>query len=226
MPSGNNQERYHLYYQKARRVYQRPEVHASVEVIVSVFAVALLSLIAIRPTLTTVVTLRKKIEDQSVVEKKLTNKISQLVQVEQQLTEYANDLALFRKALPDSFEYGALSKRLEIIAFENSLTIDTLSFSEVPVIGGQILLQRDKKDTEKKGDTRVSDFRVNLTIRGGEMEIIRFVESIERMDRFIEVKSVTINSSDGKTKAKKQTGLTANISANGYYFMEDGGDKK
>ena len=60
-------------------MYQRPEIKASVEIILSVFTVAGLLLLAIRPTLATVATLQKKIEDQQVVNRRLEAKISQLV---------------------------------------------------------------------------------------------------------------------------------------------------
>jgi len=67
MASILNNEKYSLYFQKVSLMYKRPEIRASLEVILSVFTITILIFAAIRPTLTNIVSLQKKIEDQEVI---------------------------------------------------------------------------------------------------------------------------------------------------------------
>ena len=82
-------------YQKLSLAYQKPEIRVPMEIILSVFASLFLITTAIRPTLVTVAELKKKIEDQSLVEKKLGTKIRSLIQARKQLDEYEVNLPLF-----------------------------------------------------------------------------------------------------------------------------------
>ena len=171
--------------EKVRLMYQRPEIKASVEIILSVFTVAGLLLLAIRPTLATVASLQKKIEDQQVVSRRLEAKISQLINAQKNLAAYANRLADYEAAVPDAHDQGSLAKRVEVLARDQGLAVNGLSLSAVPLLGTDINLA-DKKGsgqptTEFGG--KIASFEISFDLSGDPNRIFDFLATLEKMDR-------------------------------------------
>ena len=189
-----DQSKYDLSYQKIRLAYQRPEIKVSVEVILSVFAIAFLLLVAVRPTLATVAELKKKIEDYEVVDKKLNSKITQLTRAEKELRENSADLYLFQKGVPDSFDYADLAKRVEIVAIEEGINLETLSFSRADITGEEVTVE--KKD--KKGSFVEGEFLLRFSLNGEEVKIISFLEKVEKLDRVIKLENVSVKKVEDK----------------------------
>lgn len=189
-----DQTKYDLNYQKIRLAYQRPEIKASVEVILSVFAVGFLLMMAVRPTLATVAELRKKIEDYEVVDKKLNSKIAQLTRAEKELRENSADLYLFEKGVPDEFDYAELAKRVEILAVEEDINLETLTFSRADITGKEVTV--NKKD--KKNDFVEGEFLLRFSLNGEEAKIISFLEKAEKLDRVIKLKNVSVKKVEDK----------------------------
>ncbi|MEK7064141.1 MAG: hypothetical protein AAB973_00840 [Patescibacteria group bacterium] len=208
--------------EKVRLMYQRPEIKASVEIILSVFTVAGLLLLAIRPTLATVATLQKKIEDQQVVSRRLEAKISQLVNAQKNLVTYANRLADYEVAVPDTHDLGSLAKRVEVLASEQGLAVNGLSFSAVPLLGVEINLA-DKKGggqptTEFGG--KIATFEISFDLSGAPNRIFDFLPALEKMDRVAIVNEIDIKKEilQGDTK-EAVVGVKAVGKARGYYVF-------
>lgn len=208
--------------EKVRLMYQRPEIKASVEIILSVFTVAGLLLLAIRPTLATVATLQKKIEDQQVVNRRLEAKISQLVNAQKNLVTYANRLADYEVAVPDTHDLGSLAKRVELLASEQGLAVNGLSFSAVPLLGVEINLA-DKKGggqptTEFGG--KIATFEISFDLSGAPNRIFDFLPALEKMDRVAIVNEIDIKKEilQGDTK-EAVVGVKAVGKARGYYVF-------
>ena len=165
-----DQSKYDLNYQKIRLAYQRPEIKASVEVILSVFAVTFLLLMAVRPTLATVAELRKKIEDYEIVDKKLSNKIAQLTRAEEDLRKNSGSLYLFEKAVPDDFDYADLAKRIEIVTIEEGVVLESLNFSRIDITGEEV--------TDEKKDSRLSNRFFSETPYGMPSTLLTFPSTL------------------------------------------------
>lgn len=210
-----DQSKYNLNYQKIRLAYQRPEIKASVEVILSVFAVAFLLLVAVRPTLATVAELRKKIEDYEIVDKKLSNKINQLTRAEKNLRENSASLYLFEKAVPNNFDYAGLAKRIEIVAVEEGVILESLNFSRVDITGEEVT---DEKKDKKKSFIE-GEFTLVFSLNGEEVKIVSFLEKIEKLDRVIKLENVLIKKVEDKELPGGKLRATGEIT--GYYLSND-----
>src|SRR5262245_58316046 len=124
--------------EKVRQLYRRPEIKASLEIILSVFAIAFLLLVAVRPTLGTIATLQKKIEDQDVVDKKLTQKISQLSRAQGDLNTYSAQLPLYESAVTSEHDQPGVVKRISLLAQENGLQVKFITWGAVPLVGKEV----------------------------------------------------------------------------------------
>jgi len=203
--------------EKVRLMYQRPEIKASVEIILSVFTVAGLLLLAIRPTLATVTQLQKRIEDQQVVSRKLDSKITQLITAQRNLTTYANRLADYQAAVPDGHDLGSLAKRVEVLARDQGLAVNSLSFSAVPLLGTDINLA-DKKGGGKPATEfggKIATFEISFDLSGDPNRIFDFLATLEKMDRVAIIDGIDL-------KKEAIVGVRVVGKARGYYVFTKG----
>lgn len=197
MASILSNEKYSLYFQKAGILYKRPEIRASLEIVLSVFTVTILVFAAVRPTVTNIVSLQKKISDMEIVNKKSDNKIAQLFNAQNQLETFRSSLRLFDEAVPDNFSYIDSAKRIEYLARKNNLTINTLSFL------GFNLFEKGSAKTEwsakiaKPTEGNTLQDQISFSVNGKPQNVIVFLKEIENMDRLIELNSVNLTKQIG-----------------------------
>ncbi|MBI3954692.1 type 4a pilus biogenesis protein PilO [Candidatus Collierbacteria bacterium] len=209
------------WYVGAKRVYQRPEIRASAEIVLSVFAVALLLSVAIRPTLATVAGLKKKIADQELVDKKLSNKLTQLALSQKALADYKDRLYLFQEAVPNKHEYAKLAQRFELLALENGVAFEVLSFGPVPVIGDKVGLSgKNKKEIALETKEGVASVELNFSVSGDQQGVLGFVRKIESMDRVLMINSLVLQKEKDERKKDRRGYLKATATAKTYYVFK------
>jgi hypothetical protein len=215
MASLLSNEKYSLYFQKVGLIYKRPEIRASVEVLLSVFTIIILGFAAIRPTLTNITALQKKIADQEIVNKKADNKIAQLFNAQNQLNTLGNGLNLFNAAVPDNYSYSDSTKRMEYLVRKNNLSIESLSLSGYTLLaGGKATNEWIGKIALPSADNILTD-QITFAISGKPQNIINFLREIENMDRLAVLFNVSLNKQVGVSKAED------NLKASGvltFYF--------
>jgi len=199
-----NNERYAKYYHKLGAVYERPEIKASLEVIFSVFMVVLLIFAAIRPTLTNLTALQKRISDKESLNTKADKKISQLFSAHEQLDQFSSFLNLYENAVPQQFNYTEMIGRVEQLARSNNLEVEVVSVPGISLIGdskgvGEWSTKLLKPDGEKIITTPV-DFQVS----GKPKQIRDFLVQLESMDRLTTIKSVNLIKETGSSKGTER----------------------
>lgn len=211
-------EKYSLYFQKVGLLYKRPEIRASLEVILSVFTVTILVFAAIRPTVTNIISLQKKITDQEIVIKKADNKISQLLNAQKQLNAFRSSLKLFDEAVPDSYSYVGSAKRLEYLAIKNHLMIDSLSFSGFTLLkGGNAVGGWATKIAQPTANNTLLD-QITFSVYGKPQNVIIFLREVENMDRLVELNSVSLTKQIGLSKSEDTLKATGQMT---FYFYTE-----
>ncbi|MDO8260256.1 MAG: hypothetical protein Q7T50_02010, partial [Candidatus Magasanikbacteria bacterium] len=103
--------------------------------------------IMIYPAIQHIASVNKEIEVNKVVEKKLVDKISNLIQAEKNLNDVKNDLGLLETALPTGSDIKNYIKTpIETLAAKHKVTIKSVQFTDVPVslpVEGTTLSVRD-----------------------------------------------------------------------------------
>jgi len=218
MASILSNEKYSLYFQKVSLLYKRPEIRASLELILSVFTVTILVFAAIRPTLANVVSLQKKISDQEVVNKKADNKISQLINAQNQLNTLGDGLRLYNEAVPDIFSYTDVAKRLEYIAKKNNLSVDSFSFSGFVLQGGAKAKGDWLDKIIKPNANNILPNQMSFAINGKPQDVFLFLKEVENMDRLAALNSVSLSTLVGTNKTSDSLKATGQIT---FYFYVD-----
>ncbi len=199
-----NNERYAKYYHQIGMIYERPEIKASLEVIFSVFMIVLLIFAAIRPTLTNLAALQKRITDKESINTKADKKISQLFSAQQQLDQFALDLSLYDSAVPEKFSYVDQLGRIEYLVRSNNLEVDSMSIPGIVLFGegkgvGEWSTRLLKPDTE-----RMIVSAVDFQVTGKPKNIRDFLVQLEEMDRLTTIKNVNLVKEVGSTKGSEK----------------------
>lgn len=208
-------EKYSLYFQKVGLLYKRPEIRASLEVILSVFTVAILVFAAIRPTVANIVSLQKKISDQEAVNKKADSKIAQLYNAQNQLNTFGSSLRLFDEAVPNVFSYTDTAKRLEYVARSNDVVIDTMSFNGITLKNGGKITGDWVNKVIKEDASKILSSRVSFSANGKPDNIFAFLAEVENMDRVGALNGVSLTKVVGASKVEDSLKATGQIT---FYF--------
>ena len=211
-------EKYSLFYQRISLVYQRPEIKASLEIILSVFTVTLLIFAAIRPTLTNVASLQKKVEDLEVVNKKADNKIAQVFAAQTDLDKFQDKLRLYDEAVPDGFKYFDMAGRLELIAQKKGLAIQTITLPGIHLFGTGKGAGDWSQKIPTKSPGNIIQAEVSFVVKGSPAEVKAFLSDIENLDRLTLLSSIALATEPGIAKG------TATLKATGriyFYFYSE-----
>ncbi|EKD58008.1 MAG: hypothetical protein ACD_57C00048G0003 [uncultured bacterium] len=197
-----NDSTYKQSFEKVRRLYQQPVLTASIEVILSVFAVAFMVAFAIKPTAVIVVGLQKKIVDQALVNQKLTTKITALSQAQKNLTDYADKIVFYSRAVPDNPDLEGVAQRIEIMAQENGIRLESLQFGAVPMLGDRVVLGLNNNSEKVIKSGEIYPITISFSITGKLENILMFIKSMERIDRIVIVREIYLQKQEVKDKTQ------------------------
>ena len=206
-----------LYLQKVNLLYQRPEIKASLEIILSVFTVTLLIFFAIRPTITNIFTLQKKITDQEVLLKKADNKISQLTNSQKQIADNISNIPLLQAAVPNTFDYFGYAKRMQVLAQKHNITLDFINFPGEIISGNNDtkLIPKEKiKNYMAPDKDGLFTIKTMFSISGSQSGVLGFISDIENMDRLALLDSIDIS----KNQKGSDNAKTLNVSGQVIFY--------
>ena len=175
------------YLQQAQEIYKAQEVvvKTSFKLVMSIFAVAFFTLFALGPTLGSISTLVKRIEDQKEVNRKLDSKIVQLSQAEEVLASRGDELRnLAEKAVTDGSRVDRLAQQIEAIANDSGVYLTSANVEEVPVFGkeeGDEIVKSSKFSFTPEHEFVTFSF----TVGGGQEEIVEFLKQLENLERAV-----------------------------------------
>ena len=214
-----NNEKYSLYYQQISLIYQRPEVKASLEIVLSVFMVTGLIFFAIRPTVTNIAALQKRIEDLNSFNKKADLKIAQVFDSQNQLSVFQDKLRLFDEAVPDKFSYQGMAGRIEVLARKSGLTIQTISMPGIRLFGTGKGNGGWASKLLTKSASNIVRSSVSFAVSGDPKKVREFLGNLENLDRATLLESITMTTETGRA------GKTSSIKATGqvsfYFYLEN-----
>ncbi len=205
-------ERYAKYYHRIGIIYQRPEIKASLEVIFSVFMVVVLVFAAIRPTLTNLAALQKRILDRESLNTKADKKISQLFLAQEQISQNTVSLGLFDSAVPENFSYLDMIGRVEMVAKSSRVDVEYVFVSGTNLSGEGNPAGEWAKKQIKKETNGMMIVPVEFQVAGSPSQIRKFLIDIENMDRLALTKSVNLVKESGTAKGSEKIKASGQIS--------------
>ena len=202
------------YVQDLRRYYLLPVIQVSLTLVLSLFVMAIFVIFALRPTILSIVTLKKTIIVSEETLDKLNTKVIDLKKASTQLETLKPFLPIINKNIPNNGAmYSPLTIAMEILAIQAGVRLEN------ETLGSALLFSRILSPfTPNKVQTVVS---LPFTVRviGTYPATSQFLINLLSMERIVGVESITIT----KETATKTTAATVsvNISGSAYYLADE-----
>jgi len=165
--------RYKDFFLNVLRLYKsKPNFKIYLELILSLSAMVIFSIFAIRPTIITIIGLNKEIRGKEETVVKLKQKIKNLQTASMTLQAEANRLPLIIQAVPNLASPEVFVKQIENIASQNGVIILKLSASE-----------------------EINELPFSISVTGSYASLSSFLKSVENLRRPVKFDSFAIISS-------------------------------
>src|SRR3989344_6030356 len=116
-------QRYQRYYLNLQRFYRQPVARVSIFVVISFMTVSFFSVFAIRPTLVTISSLIREIEDKREINSQLDQKVADLSRVQAEYIQAKADVPRVWRAMPDRPEGAGLIWEVEVTVGGNLVQV-------------------------------------------------------------------------------------------------------
>lgn len=177
---------------------QRDKLVKYMHLILTFFLISFLGIVAINPTLSTISELQKQYEDSKFVDSALDKKINDLSILRNKYEEIKSSVDLIYLAIPTSAKIPYLTREIEKIAEQNSLSLKNFSVGTIqlsPIV---------KKEAENN-----YSFSFNLLAEGQENNVNNFVSDVINFDRILEINQISI--------VKKESNFSVSIAGRAYF---------
>lgn len=189
--------RFSRYHTALEPLFARPEVRAYTMLILSLFTISFFGYFAIRPTLTTITTLRRQIADSRFVDQKLQEKINALSEAQIEYEMIKPDLELILTALPKETRFPPFVKSLEKLATESGAKLTDLSFQTVNL-------------STPEATTAAKEIPIgfSLTVSGDYSSLASFVKRLTSYERLATIEKMGLSTKKEGEKEELQLTLT------------------
>lgn len=185
-------------YMKLLPSLGKSNTHAITTLIFTLVALIVFGLFAISPTITTIVNLRKQLDDSQAIDQSLQTKITALQNLQTQYTQINKDLPILYAALPQEPQASLLVAQIETLVHQTQLTVVQFHITQV-----QIAPVPSSKSP--------ATFMFTLQVSGGYNDMIKFSSTLSQFNRLVTLQSISI------TKDSRNNSLMLNIQGRGYY---------
>ena len=171
--------------QRAIREYnEKPALRAYAELFLTLLAISLFGLFAIRPTVKTIGNLIKEIEAKNETLKIMNEKVNNLNTAKDLYTKEASKIKLINDAVPNQPKPDILALQIEQLSLEKKVVINSMSIEGVKILG--------------ESDINKQDISLSLGITGAYFDLINFAEGLEELRRPIKYDAITLTSAAAK----------------------------
>lgn len=202
------------YTQDLRRYYRLPAVRVSLTLVLSLFVMAVFIVFALRPTIVSIVTLKKTIAESQSTLKKLDAKVTNLQRAATQLESIKPYLPMLNTNIPNTGAmYSPLTLAVENLALQNEVQLESDS------LGATLLFSRLLAPFVPNKNQSVVALPFTARVSGSYPNVLAFLTKLLEMERIIMVDSITITKEAG-TKSSSG-GVALNVSGNAYYLADE-----
>lgn len=194
---------YRRYFVDLSRFYRRKKARVYTGIVLSLLTITFFLFFAIRPTVTTIASLIKDIQDKKIINEQLQDKINALNSAQKEYQATAASLHLVDEALPENPGLSLLVRQIEALARKDGIAVRAVQLE------GATLKGEDEKQTEPKDDQGT---RFSLAATGDYQQLKTFLASLTGLRRLVSVTAFTFQS-DQETE-----NLIVSLNAKAHYL--------
>lgn len=179
--------RYFRYFVDVKSLYRQRKVIVYTGITLTLVAISFFSLFAIKPTVTTIVSLTKEIEEKKSIEQKLQVKINSLSAAQSNYASLTNLLEVIDEALPTEPLLTDVAYYFEYLTQKNNLTVRSINYDPIRIIGAP---QINKKNPTTE---TLNSLNFSLSGTGKYEDIVNLFKDLDNTRRVILIESLTFN---------------------------------
>jgi Tfp pilus assembly protein PilO len=215
---------YKKYYKSLEPMLKKTSSRASIAIIFSFLAVSLFTWYAIRPTIQTILYLRREIADNTLINKQMEDKISALIEAQSYYQEIEPILPSVDEAIPKNPETVPLVIQLRNLASASGVMLTSLQPATVPLLGKDPNITK-KAPTSPLVTLTQQTYDLTLSVQGSFENIRSYLNGLINMRRVVTITGMTLipimeeqSSSPSATVANNMLQLALQLKT--YYFIE------
>ncbi len=171
---------------------KRSDLRAFLEIVLSLIAVIIFVVFALKPTALTIISLVQQIKEEKKVLTSLNQKVSDLQKASTLLTQNQMFLDNINLAISTTPSPDIFAKQILGMSAKNNVELMALSINEVVIIGNTKKIV--SKETEPLPEN-ANEIGYSISIKGGFANINTFLKDIENLRTISKIDSLTISSS-------------------------------
>lgn len=211
---------YKRYYQNLEHLSNKPKTRLYSTAIFSFLAVSLFGWYAIRPTLQTILFLRREIADETEVNRQMETKISNLVQAQAAYQSAANELPLLDEAIPTNPDVISLVTQMRNLANQVDASVSAIQVGTVPVPAPEA----PEGATSQVNGSVAKAIKLNLVpisfvLEGKFPAMKTYLENLLSMRRLVSIDSIDMqpSSDDIVTIGTPSSSLRVSVKGSAYF---------
>lgn len=191
---------YRRYIAQLSTAYRtRSDIRMFTELLLTLSAVFVFSVFAIRPTLVTIGGLTTEIGEKQETINTMDTKIENVIKAQALYASEGSRLALLDTAVPKESQLVEFVKQIERVASAHSVTVYTMSSGTVPIVDVPAEADMDKRIT------------YSITLSGAYKDLVATLTDIENMRRPSEVASASFSVDESTETASLFLSITGDI---------------
>jgi Tfp pilus assembly protein PilO len=186
-------EQFKRYYRSLEPELEKPKNKIYTSVIFSFLAISLFSWFAIKPTIQTIIYLQREISDKTVLDKKMEQKIANLIETQTNYENVKNQLSLIEDAIPLNPDSLDAVIQLKNLINTTEATISSLQVAQVPLFS-------ESNSVNPKNSTPQNEFAINAMVSGKYADIEQYLNGLVGMRRIFSIDTLTLSPDTENTK--------------------------
>lgn len=216
-------QRYRRYYQSLEPILGKAKSQNYTAVVFSFLAVSLFGWYAIRPTIQTIIMLRREIQDKTEISRKMEDKIGALIEAQAAYSQAEKFLPAVSEAMPGSPEGIPLIIQLRTLADSAGVAFKAVQMPALPLLGTQATASA----TSKAASTgKQQSFEFSISVTGDYSAIQTFLLGLIEMRRVVIINSISVIPDKAEEPSASPSGLPAgqqlqlSITLTSFYLTE------
>lgn len=194
-PSQESLKGFKRYYKPLEPLIKKPQNRVYTATILSFLVISLFLWYAVKPTMQTIITLRREIKDNREISKQMEEKISALVQAQAAYQSISQELYILSEAVPrDPDPVNALIS-IRNLAEKTGITVTSLQVPEVMLEGTTASQSATPGTASLPGDPQPVPFTMSL--EGTYETMASFLSELVSMRRIMTIKKISIEPTAG-----------------------------
>ena len=179
--------RYKRYYQSFGEAASKPVARAYTTAIFSFLAISLFGLYAIRPTVQTILFLRLEIDDNTLINLQMEEKIGKLIEAHAVYQSIEEDIPYLTQALPPSPEALTAIGQIRNIAIIRGASISAITSSSAPFLSKEQSAPNKSAPVKSIPNRKVKSVQLAMSVVGTYDMLQGIIEDILSMSRIITI---------------------------------------